>query len=262
MQVGAGILNVDLPMDIRDISADIRNWEWSWEHAGQTVLDGVGLLPVVGTLKYTDEVGTLVKPVVKHGDEVVLAGEKTIKYADEAKEVIQQVEKNTSKNVDKAIDVTQGVGKAKYSVDYDEHLIKGTLGKGSKGVVGGHNLNEFKKILTDAGFNVDDCIVSIKKHPKIEGIYEIEYRIPAKRYGENGTLEVIPNQYKTIKYPKTVYDPSVITDSQMLEWGKEAMEAGTIQGRNIFGYSSNGIRFEGYVDQVTGEITNFYPVVE
>ena len=117
MQVGAGILNVDLPMDIRDISADIRNWEWSWEYAGQTVLDGIGLLPVVGTLKYTDEVGALVKPVVKHGDEVVLAGEKTIKYADEAKEVIQQVEKNTSKNVDKTIGVTQGAGKADLEVN-------------------------------------------------------------------------------------------------------------------------------------------------
>jgi hypothetical protein len=42
------------------------------------------------------------------------------------------------------------------------------------------------------------------------------------------------------------------------------MEAGTIQGRNIYKYSSNGIKFEGYTDEITREIliTNFYPVVE
>jgi len=45
---------VDLPGDIRDISADFKNWEWSWGHVGQTTLDAVGILPVVGVLKYGD----------------------------------------------------------------------------------------------------------------------------------------------------------------------------------------------------------------
>ena len=136
------------------------------------------------------------------------------------------------------------------------------MGKGSKGIIGGHNFNEFKKVLTNAGFNVDDCILNIKEHLGVKGIYELEYRIPAKQYGGTGELEIIPNQYKNIKFPKTVYDPSIISETQMIKWGKEAMESGTITGRNIYGFSSNGIRFEGYIDEVTGEITNFYPVVE
>lgn len=76
-QIALGIFDFDLPMDIRDISADFANWKWSWGHAGQTALDMVGLLPVIGALKYADEVGTLVKhgddlaDGLRHGDEVV-----------------------------------------------------------------------------------------------------------------------------------------------------------------------------------------------
>lgn len=164
--------------------------------------------------------------------------------------------------------LTETVGKGisstavEYKEGFDSHLVNGTLGKGSKGIVGGHNLNEFKNVLTDAGFDVDDCFINMKEHPTIKGIYEVEYRIPAKKYGMTGELEIVPSQYKTIKYPKTVYDPSIISDFEIIEWGKEAMESGTIQGRNIYGYSLNGIRFEGYIDETTGKITNFYPVVE
>lgn len=134
--------------------------------------------------------------------------------------------------------------------------------KGSKGVVGGHNFDEFKKTLSEAGYDISDCIINITEHPSIKGIYEVEYRIPAKRYGSTGNLEIIPNQYKTVKYPKTVYDPSIISNEKMIQWGKEAMDSSVVNGRNIFGYASNGLRFEGYIDETTGIITNFYPVVE
>lgn len=156
----------------------------------------------------------------------------------------------------------KGGSTRKYKEGFDEHLINGTLGKGSKGVVGGHNFDSFKKVLADAGFDIDDCIINIKKHPQIEGIYEVEYRIPARQYDANGELEIIPNQYKTIDYPKTLYDPNYISNEQMIQWGKEAMESGTIEGRKISGYASNGLKFEGYIDLSTEEITNFYPVLE
>lgn len=61
-QVGTGLLGVDLPGDIRDVTYDLTHWEWSWGHAGQTVLDAVGLLPVIGALKYVDEVAAVVTP--------------------------------------------------------------------------------------------------------------------------------------------------------------------------------------------------------
>jgi RHS repeat-associated protein len=61
VQVGSGILGVDLPADIRDISADLKNWEWTWSHAGKTGLDIIGVFPLIGGLKYVDEGKALIK---------------------------------------------------------------------------------------------------------------------------------------------------------------------------------------------------------
>jgi RHS repeat-associated protein len=67
-QIGTGLLGIDLPGDIRDLTYDVQNWEWSWSHAGQTTLDAVGLLPVIGALKYADEGASLVKGSTKAFD--------------------------------------------------------------------------------------------------------------------------------------------------------------------------------------------------
>jgi len=69
-QIGTGLLGIDLPGDIRDLFYDISNWEWSWGHAGQTALDAVALLPVIGALKYADEGATL----LKHSDDIKVIG--------------------------------------------------------------------------------------------------------------------------------------------------------------------------------------------
>jgi hypothetical protein len=60
-QIGAGLLGIDLPADIRDVSADFVNWRWSWGHVKDTALDAAAFFPVLGGLKYTDEVATLAK---------------------------------------------------------------------------------------------------------------------------------------------------------------------------------------------------------
>jgi peptidoglycan hydrolase-like protein with peptidoglycan-binding domain len=64
-QVGTGLVGIDLPGDIRDLSADLVNWKWSWGHTGKTALDVVGLVPVVGAIKYGDEASTLIKGTKK-----------------------------------------------------------------------------------------------------------------------------------------------------------------------------------------------------
>ena len=182
-----------------------------------------------------------------------------LKLTDEfGEEFVEAFRQNGDEAVEEFLKKSEGgSGTRLYKEGFDEHLINGTLGNGNKGVVGGHNYDSFKKVLIDAGFDIDDCIINIKKHPTIDGIYEIEYRIPARQYGSNGELEIIPNQYKTIDYPKTVYDPAIISNEQMIQWGKEAMESGTIAERKISGYASNGLKFEGYIDLTTQEITNF-----
>ncbi|MDT8979319.1 CdiA family toxin C-terminal domain-containing protein [Paenibacillus sp. chi10] len=146
-----------------------------------------------------------------------------------------------------------------YVDSFDDHMInaQGIVRKGNKGVVGGHSLESFEKILSEQGWKLDDVIVSRTPHPTVAGVYEIEYRLPAL----DRELKVVPGQYKNIPQPKTVYDPIVISNEQMIVWGKEAMENGVINGRLVTGYSSNGLRFTGYLND-SGNITNFHPSFE
>ncbi|WP_246096622.1 CdiA family toxin C-terminal domain-containing protein [Paenibacillus sinopodophylli] len=145
-----------------------------------------------------------------------------------------------------------------YVGGFDDHLInaQSIVRKGNKGIVGGHNLDSFEKILTDQGWNLDDLIVSKTPHSTISGVYQIHYRLPAL----DRELNVIPDQYKNISHPKTVYDPSVISNDQIIQWGKEAMANGKIVGREIRGTASNGLKFTGYLDE-NGKVTNFFPTI-
>lgn len=63
--------------------------------------------------------------------------------------------------------------------------------------------------------------------------------------------------------PKTVYDPSVISTEQIMEWGKVALDSkdAIIKGRIIEGVAPNGLKFRGYLNDM-GEITNFHPIFE
>ena len=61
MQIALGIINADMPADIRDIVYDIQNWEWSKGHISKTLLDGIGFIPVIGAIKYGDEVSVLIR---------------------------------------------------------------------------------------------------------------------------------------------------------------------------------------------------------
>ena len=88
-QVATGILGVDLPGDIRDITHDLTNWEWSWKHAGKTALDVVGVLPLVGGLKYTDEAAQLLKNS-GNAAEAVKSASKTASSANDAAKTIDK----------------------------------------------------------------------------------------------------------------------------------------------------------------------------
>jgi uncharacterized protein RhaS with RHS repeats len=96
-QVGTGLLGLDLPGDIRDLTHDLTNWKWSWGHAGQTALDAVGLLPVFGALKYVDEVVAVLAPAKKVSD-------KALKYGDDAAALVDLAKqaKRTGVNTENA----------------------------------------------------------------------------------------------------------------------------------------------------------------
>ena len=115
VQIVLGIFDLDLPCDIRDIIADVRNLaqadEIKWDMIAMLALDLIGLIPVIGALKYSDEIGTLFKNadkvsvvarstddagvLAKHADEAAawLHGGKVFRYSDETAEAVASGEK-------------------------------------------------------------------------------------------------------------------------------------------------------------------------
>ena len=115
VQIVLGIFDLDLPCDIRDIIADVRNLaqadEIKWDMIAMLALDLIGVIPVIGALKYSDEIGTLFKNadkvsvvarstdgtgvLAKHADEAGawLHGVKVFKYSDESAEAVASGEK-------------------------------------------------------------------------------------------------------------------------------------------------------------------------
>ena len=136
-QIGLGLLDLDLPMDIRDLAYDLTHWEWSPGHLQQTLMDLVGLLPVIGSLKYADEARTLAKNISRtdevldfagdagrylddildtagdagrYGNELAAAAEDAGKYADDTLETAEDLGRQT----DEIANVTQDAGKEIY----------------------------------------------------------------------------------------------------------------------------------------------------
>ncbi len=78
-QMSLALTGADAAADVRDLSHDFKNWEWTKQHYLQTALDGIGLLPVLGILKYVDEAAE----IAKKSDEVAEAITDASKKADD-----------------------------------------------------------------------------------------------------------------------------------------------------------------------------------
>ena len=68
--IGLGVLGVDLPMDVRDLSHTLTHREWSYEWGETLAFNTIGLIPLIGVLKnlknakklkYLDDAGELAK---------------------------------------------------------------------------------------------------------------------------------------------------------------------------------------------------------
>ncbi|OJE42360.1 hypothetical protein BAQ49_11970 [Bacillus proteolyticus] len=142
------------------------------------------------------------------------------------------------------------------SPDAKTHLIAENKPiSGKKGVLGTHNSDEFYNKLKSTGKDINNMIdpKNIVYDKDFPGLQTIEYKIP-KGDGKEGFLD----EYKIIKSPQTVYDPSKYSNEEMYQWGLEAMTNGYLEGYLICGEASNGMEFMGYFRN--GEITNFHPV--
>lgn len=83
--IAAGIADVDLPLDIRDLVYDVQHWG-EGDHFGlYLALDVVALLPIIGAIKYSkyaDDVGDGAKDLGKVVDAASDAGKATDNAAD------------------------------------------------------------------------------------------------------------------------------------------------------------------------------------
>jgi hypothetical protein len=182
-------------------------------------------------------------------------------------------------------EVTKGISniKVKFKKGYDKHLIEveGFRAKPSIGIKGGHNLSNFEKFIldnfSDQVTDISQVIVYKTQHPKVKGIYEIKYKLPVYdgKSMANGGKGNFTGNWKVYRNPKTVYDPNIISDEQILKLGKEAMEEGIVSKRislgkgrspsdTVEGFAEiNGeeLKFIGFKDKNTDEIINFFPVI-
>lgn len=242
-------------------------------------LIGVGAVSAVGKLKYMKVITALEKIGVVVDVEKVIAKfgsqSKFLKYIDEFggevkfTELVKEAggideltrlvdEAGGTKEFLEAVEEAGGVERYldnlhPISENAKPHLID-PEGIVNKKVSGGHNQEKFIQFAEENKIK----IASERNHPSIPGVKEIEYQMP--KLDRAGNV-VDPIEYKGKLHKKTVYDPSLISDDMMYQWGQEAMRSGTKEGKKITGYAKNGLRFRGYLDE-SGNIKNFYPMIE
>ena len=164
--------------DVRDVIADLQNWEWSWMHALQTGMDLVGVIPIIGALKYTDELVSTARKTGKVLDAgSVTKTNKLLKQADNVDDVVdvgKKTLKRSSKYVQSVKDSVKNVNDLKamtkhpeiFSSDAIEHTF---LGNGT----GGFHYN---------GLSISNGkILSIASPPKSNGVYEAFVEINGKK---------------------------------------------------------------------------------
>ncbi|MDO4556556.1 MAG: DNA/RNA non-specific endonuclease, partial [Lachnospiraceae bacterium] len=106
--VAASIASVDTPLDVRDFAYDMTHWGEGDYFAARLALDAIGILPVIGALKYIEHLDT-VKDIAKTGEKVVDAADAAHDVAKVAEGIIDSGK--TIENISDTVDVTVDVKK-------------------------------------------------------------------------------------------------------------------------------------------------------
>lgn len=140
-----------------------------------------------------------------------------------------------------------------------DHISKVDGFSQKSGISGGHNADEFYQAVK----SYDIKIVS-KSNGSANGISNVDYQIPARDPAGNVLLDANGAVlYKREVLTKTIYDPRVISDSEILRLGQEAASRGYADAisnsQRGFDAKAGGILFRVYIDLKTGLVTNFHP---
>ena len=152
LQIGAGVFGVDAILDARDIVADVAQWEWTKDHAIQTGIDVIALIPLVGALKYSDEALVLVK-----------SGDKA--YA-------------VTKNVGEIIDVAKHLDDVLPALKNTDNFASGKLKHIFSGEI--NKWGDAKGFHYEGLSGVDGKVIKITKAPNKYGVYEARVEVGGK----------------------------------------------------------------------------------
>ncbi len=193
LQVLAGLIGVDLPMDVRDLFYDVTNFELTKEHIGQTLLDAVALLPVVGGVKYVDEAGDVIKSGAKSIDEAMEVIESCIKSIDETVDALKAGVKSIDEAVDaiesgvKSIDETVEILK---TTDKTKEFVKNSINEGTSNIL--------ENTMPQAPERSAKAIELLSKvtNPKLTNTIKEMYR-PGAKVGDGGLADAIKEEIRT-----------------------------------------------------------------
>ena len=207
------------------------------------------------TKKVADEVGKTVDHVNQvdevhaHSDEITPSRANDVDNANQTPSTDTKIAPTAANNVE----YPEGIS---YRQDLPKHL-QTFDGIGKNGVGGTHSLDAFDQIVADNGIKIVNKI----EHPKVKGIYSIEYKLPKldKQLRPTGDL-------RKPTFKKTVYDPAIHSDEKILQLGQEAAAKGLDDAiaKNEYQYTqtAGGIEFRVFVDLKTKEVRNVFPQFE
>ena len=228
------------------------------EKAGKHLADlvatiSVDLLMTLLTSKVAEKISkgvdnlSQVDEVHAHSDGANAGRVNDIDNADKTLSAGNEVTPTTANN----IEYPEGIS---YRQDLPKHLQTFDVFTQKNGVGGAHNLDAFNQAVAEKSIR----IISKTEHPTVKGIYQIEYEVPKfdKQLRPTG-------DYKTIKKPKTVYDPAIHSDDKILQLGQEAAAKGLDDAiadrKKQFTQKAGGITFRVYVNLDTKVVTNVHP---
>lgn len=105
--IAASLLNVDAPLDVRDLAYDVQHWGEGDYFAARLALDAVGIVPLIGALKYIkhiDKASDVAKGIDKAADAIDTAHD-VAKATDTANDLV--------KNADSIIDTVDIISDVK-----------------------------------------------------------------------------------------------------------------------------------------------------
>lgn len=231
----------------------LRRWHFRGWLVGYAIAEIVVAIVSAGAaiVKWAGKAGKLSKLLTKFPKVVKLA-EKTQHAAKTVKNTSKQkLQKWLARYSDEAAAAKKPVkGFLRLRSDYDEHVIKRDFSvKRKKGIGGAHNMAEFMKYAHELN------ILRKIPHPKLKGVYRIEYQIQALDKAGNPT-----KQWGAHIFEKTVYDPKHISDDLFMTWGRQAAAEAQAAGRltrEWEGVTPDGIKMRGYLDD-SGAVRSFF----